>query len=464
MSALSEHIRQWFTAHPELAATTPIVVAVSGGLDSMVLLRVLAEVVPHPKDRLIVAHFNHQLRGRSSQADARLVQDTAKRQGLVFVKGSPQERYNPKNGAVELWARRERHTFLANVCLTHQAAFLATGHQADDQLELLFLRLCRGEAASLGGMTDSAAAPFAPGVRLIRPLLGQTKAALAAAAEQLGVRYREDASNQDDCFRRNWLRHELLPKLTTEFGPATPANLLRCMAILSDESAYIVDQASDWLEHPHPAPFAELPMALQRRIVWLQLRRAQLLPEFDRIEALRRQPGRIVQFDQGVSVQLQANGQLVLPTSTPLPPFQPSAVEIQLTTAVKPIHFGDVAFSWKTGVLRKNAGLVPSVSGIERFDAAAVGGTIGLRFWRPGDRFQPSGYPKPAKLQDLFVSAKIPAAVRRRLVVATRADGEIFWVEGLRIAERFKLRPETRRYLAWQWRRAEPLLATPMGA
>lgn len=464
MSALSEHIRQWFTAHPELTATTPIVVAVSGGLDSMVLLRVLAEVVPHPKDRLIVAHFDHQLRGRSSMADARLVQDTARRQGLVFVKASPKKRYNPTMGAVELWARRERHSFLAEVCRTHQAAFLATGHHADDQLELLFLRLCRGEAASLGGMTDWADAPFAPEVRLIRPLLGQTKTALAAAAKELKVRYREDASNHDERFRRNWLRHELLPKLTAEFGPATPANLLRCMAILSDESTYIVNAASQWLEAPQRAGFADLPTALQRRIIWVQLRRAQLLPGFDRIEALRLQPGRTFQFDQGVSVQLQANGQLVLPTSTPLPSFQPSCVEIQLTTAVQPVHFGDVAFTWKTGVLRKNAAPGPSIPGIERFDAAAVGATIGLRHWRPGDRFQPSGYPKPAKLQDLFVSAKIPAAVRRRLVVATRADGEIFWVEGLRIAERFKLRPETRRYLAWQWRRAEPLLATPMGA
>jgi tRNA(Ile)-lysidine synthase len=89
--------------------------------------------------------------------------------------------------------------------------------------------------------------------------------------------------------------------------------------------------------------------------------------------------------------------------------------------------------------------------GREFFDADKVGDKIILRHWRAGDRFQPIGMASPVKLQDLFVNAKIPAAQRRELVLATTARGEIFWVEGLRISERFKLTPATRRKLRWSW-------------
>jgi tRNA(Ile)-lysidine synthase len=74
-----------------------------------------------------------------------------------------------------------------------------------------------------------------------------------------------------------------------------------------------------------------------------------------------------------------------------------------------------------------------------------------LRHWHAGDRFQPIGLKSAAKLQDLFVNAKIPAARRRELVLAVAANGTIFWVEGLRIGEKFKLRPRTKRRLAWNW-------------
>jgi len=92
-------------------------------------------------------------------------------------------------------------------------------------------------------------------------------------------------------------------------------------------------------------------------------------------------------------------------------------------------------------------------TGAEWFDADKVGSAVVLRHWRPGDRFQPSGMGRSVKLQDLFTNLKIPAERRRRLVVATTPKGEVWWVEGLRIAERFKLSAETRKRLWWRWRR-----------
>jgi tRNA(Ile)-lysidine synthase len=74
-----------------------------------------------------------------------------------------------------------------------------------------------------------------------------------------------------------------------------------------------------------------------------------------------------------------------------------------------------------------------------------------LRHWRAGDRFQPIGMKSPVKLQDLFTNAKIPRERRGKLVLATTADGEIFWAEGLRISENFKIMPQTKRQLVWHW-------------
>jgi tRNA(Ile)-lysidine synthase len=91
----------------------------------------------------------------------------------------------------------------------------------------------------------------------------------------------------------------------------------------------------------------------------------------------------------------------------------------------------------------------------EVFDADKVGSRILMRRWRPGDRFQPIGYPRAAKLQDLFVNQRIPREARHRLAVATTASGEIFWVEGLRMAEAFKLDKRSRRGLKWAWQGAK---------
>lgn len=87
------------------------------------------------------------------------------------------------------------------------------------------------------------------------------------------------------------------------------------------------------------------------------------------------------------------------------------------------------------------------------FDADAVGGNIVLRHWKAGDRLQPIGMKSAVKLQDLFVNQKIPGAHRRQLILAMTERGEVFWVEGLRIGERFKIQETTIRKLVWRWRR-----------
>jgi tRNA(Ile)-lysidine synthase len=111
-----------------------------------------------------------------------------------------------------------------------------------------------------------------------------------------------------------------------------------------------------------------------------------------------------------------------------------------------------MSFAWEIQH-RKGAKLPRKTSGIETFDADAIGSKLVIRHWRPGDRFQPIGLARTAKLQDLFVNQKIPREVRRELMIAASSRGDIFWVEGLRISERFKLTKSTIRRLHWAWQR-----------
>jgi tRNA(Ile)-lysidine synthase len=426
----------------------------------MVLLHILAKTITNPSKTLLVGHFDHRLRGSASDHDRKLVERAAGSLGLTFRAGFPQTSPPQSGVSLEAWARRERLSFLGTCARSIHARHIVTGHTLDDQLELLFLRLFRGEASSLGGMADGDPFPYDPSLSVLRPWLSVPKAQLRSEARRLGIAFREDASNRNPAFRRNWARHQLLPRITREYGPGIGPTLQRVTKILADESAYLELEASRWLNQPadEPAlPFVQLPVALQRRVLLRQFREASVIPTFEAIERLRARFGRGVSLEGGLQASLRPNGRVSFqnPSARPVPP--PHASQLLRLNHSSQVEFAGVRFQWR---IRASNASPRSTPGRERFDADAVGGRIELRFWRPGDRFQPSGFPKPAKLQDLFVSAKIPRAVRHRLVVATAENGEIFWVEGLRIAERFKLRPETVRYLDWRWHRPVAHLAT----
>ncbi|HXG49585.1 MAG TPA: tRNA lysidine(34) synthetase TilS, partial [Methylomirabilota bacterium] len=135
------------------------------------------------------------------------------------------------------------------------------------------------------------------------------------------------------------------------------------------------------------------------------------------------------------------------------PVEEPTRRVLHLARARRRTRFGGVAIQWHLGRTREPRR--PTFQkGVEVFDADCVGPVVELRHWRPGDRFQPIGMARPVKLQDLFVNAKIPRQRRHELIVAATPAGEIWWVEGLRIGEKFKVTPATVRRLHWRWGRS----------
>jgi len=132
--------------------------------------------------------------------------------------------------------------------------------------------------------------------------------------------------------------------------------------------------------------------------------------------------------------------------------FKIGSAAVDLNEKTGEVEFGGARLHWLID-LKRTSGRPQARAGCEYFDADRIGSRIRLRYWRPGDRFQPIGMAQPIKLQDFFTNQKVPRGRRRELIVATTATGEVFWVEGMRISERFKLTGETIRRLQWRWQR-----------
>lgn len=229
MHALVQRVDQFLS---RFDCSAGLVVAVSGGPDSVALLRLLL-ALPVPRD-LVVAHLNHQLRGAHSDADemfvrrlhAALAPAASARFELRYEKINIADRARAESDNLEQVARTARYDWLGRVARESGVPLVATGHTADDQAETVLHRLMRG--AGLRGLRGIAPRrPLAPGAELMRPLLGTTRTELRAYLAEVGQEYCLDRSNFDLRLTRNRIRHELLPFLAAHFNPAIAAVLCR---------------------------------------------------------------------------------------------------------------------------------------------------------------------------------------------------------------------------------------------
>jgi tRNA(Ile)-lysidine synthase len=347
--------------------------------------------------------------------------------------------------SLEMAARKLRHQFLARIARERKIATVALAHHADDQVELFFLRLLRGTGGEgLAGMKWKSPSPADPKRSLVRPMLGYTKAELLDFAVSKKIAFREDTSNSSPDFLRNRIRNELLPMLRKNYQPAVEKTVLRLMDIVGAEAEFVGQIAN-----ADTSDFAHQSVAVQRRILQARLTAVGLSADFDLIESLRATPEKFVSINLGLSVARDAMGRIQWRTEEQNQ-FDDAEITLNLRGGAGRVNFDGTKFEWK--ILLQRTGHLPRKMGLcEFFDADRIGGKIILRHWHAGDRFQPIGMQSPVKLQDLFTNAKIAREQRHDLIIASVAGGEIFWVEGLRISENFKLTPDTKRKLVWRW-------------
>jgi tRNA(Ile)-lysidine synthase len=323
-----------------------------------------------------------------------------------------------------------------------------------------------------------APSPMNGKISLVRPLLDVTKDELHDFAQRNKIHFREDGTNARLNAPRNRIRNELLPLLRRKYQPALAKAVLRLMEIVGAEAEIVSEMARQWLEiscrsrgneaqiksgkrkaesgkleipHVVSYSFTGLPVAVQRRVLQLQLASLGIAPDFDLVEGLRRSADLPVSVSSKFSVLRDATGKVILRSRQPAE-FRSNELAVNLTGRAGDVAFDGMRIRWRLDTGRSFS-LPGGQKAREFFDADKIGNEITLRHWRAGDRFQPIGFESAAKLQDLFTNAKIPRARRHSLIVAETAGGEIFWVEGLRMAEHFKLTPWTRRRFIWRWHR-----------
>lgn len=269
---MREKVLRYIRERVLLRAGDRVAVAVSGGADSVALLRLLLELRPELGIVLAVAHFNHELRGEQSAADEAFVAELANGHGLQLFagRGNARDHASACKLSIEAAGRELRYTWFAQVAQQHGLNAIATAHTLDDQAETVLLKFLRG--AGTRGLAGIYPIVSRDGFGIVRPLLCVCHTEVEAYLSSISQVWREDESNLDHRFLRNRIRHELLPLLEREYNPRL-RHVLGDLAKLSQaEQQYWNDLVARHLMRNSSgelllAGFAELPVALQRRVL-----------------------------------------------------------------------------------------------------------------------------------------------------------------------------------------------------
>lgn len=449
-----------------------VVVGVSGGADSTALLHLLAGLnqTEDWRLRLHAAHLNHQLRGAQSEQDAVWVQAladdlslpcTVDRRDLPTIAGQ-------QSGGIEEVARRERYAFFERVCLQIGSKVVAVGHHADDNAETVLHRILRGTGVrGLAGIPRSRMMTPGSDIRLIRPLLRVTRAALRTYLTDAGIAFREDETNVSNEPMRNRIRNVLLPRIEAEVNPQVREALTR----LGEQAQWLQEFLQETAERTFDSLIVSKTdqalvlnaeaLARKSRIVQTELIRQAYISfglgeqdlSFSHLVAaleLIGEPtsGKQAKLPGGMTVEKRYQ-QLIfsLPSSEAREDLaEEVAVHLPGVTLL-PVRRLEIECSEREVSTSDIPRLRREANRYDEYvDRDAVRPPLVVRGRRPGERFCPLGAPGSKKLADFLADAKVDPKERQRVAILCDQLGPI-WVIGHRIDDRVKLTGLTRRVL-----------------
>ncbi len=450
-----QQIRRYFRQHEMLLGREKVLVAVSGGIDSMALLDVITRLAPALRLELAVAHFDHGLREQESQDDAMFVVEQAKLRGLKSYvgRGDVKKLAALQSLSIEEMARKARYQFLMRVARKHGYDVVLTAHNANDNAETLLMNLMRGSGVS-GLAAIPPVRPLVDNVIVARPLLGTERREIEAYAAEVELKWREDSSNTSTKYTRNRVRMELLP-LLMQYNPAIVTTLNSTAEIMRGLEQYLghsvelavskvvlgktpesVDFDINHLKHYLPA--------IQNEIVQRMISKTFDIPPVSH-GALERTLG-LMWKETGSKAELGGGLNAVRDRDTLTvrcepPPVLPMERAFQMGTTVQ-TELGVLS----SDLMERGNVRFTRNSNIEYVDAERLPQTLTLRTWREGDRFRPLGMTGEKKISDFLIDSKVPLDKKRDVLVV--ADGDtVIWVCGMRLDDRYKVGPETRSVL-----------------
>jgi tRNA(Ile)-lysidine synthase len=454
---LERTVERFVERHGLLEAGDRILVAVSGGPDSVALLLCLNTLRDKWSWDLLVGHVDHGIRGEESAEDAIFVKTLAENLGipsLIHPIRIQKAEVRQSRKSLQEFARERRYLALKDMALEVRAAKIALGHQADDQAETVLMWMMRGSGT--GGLSGM---PPRRGRTLVRPLLDQTRSDILDYLAVKGAAFRTDSTNAHPIYLRNRVRGEIIPFLE-QYSPGIVKVLSRQAHILREDHAYLEGMAQEVVQRHgllaesgqfsiSRAALLALPLSIRRRVIRLGLQRFwgnSHWPRFDVVEHLLGQiesghSGWVFDW-QGVSVKQEYDQVVILSRQSMSGVLQGESVPEMILTIP-----GEVTWPWTGQRVRLEStgnGELGNASLKEfRFDRDTFTLPLILRSWQPGDRFCPGGFGgKRKKLQDYFSDIKLPRAQRHRIPLLVAPEG-ILCVGGVRSDERFQVSAST---------------------
>ena len=456
-----------------------LLVAVSGGPDSVALVHILLALAPKFSFQIAMAHLNHCLRGDESERDETFVVSLAEQLELpLHVERQDVRRYQKsRHLSLEAAARQVRYGFYHTVAAKFGYEKIALGHHSDDNAELILMYLLRGS-----GPLGLSGIPPVRDHKIVRPLIDIRRTEIMDYIAVKGLDYVEDSSNRDSQYLRNKVRNRLIPELKTEYNPKLVVSLNRLASIIDAEERWIESLIQPIFEKVivyekrdrigfDISKLNQQTIAVRRRLirkailkvkgnlrrmafthVEAALKLAQKGPDLGVLDLpdqirISRQNDVLIMSREEQNLRHFTNG----PLSSLTPDYEYRLAkpgEISIKEAALKIRFSEIPPEHTTDWHPSEHG-----SGSAYFDMEKVHFPLVIRNFRPGDRFSPLGITGRQKLKKFFIDHKVSRTERSKCPILLSRD-EIIWVVGHRVDNAVKIGPQTRRVL-----KAELLLA-----
>lgn len=440
-----------------------VVVAVSGGPDSVALLHVLFALAEDFSWKLVIAHVNHQFRGEESDAEASFVAQLAENLGLPYEIGVIDVpafiEETSLNGQAA--AREKRYEFLHQVADKHKAERIAFAHHADDQAETVIMRILRGTGPSgLVGMPERRREKK---VELIRPFLRIYKTDIVNYCAQHGITYCKDSSNELRKYFRNQIRLDVMPMLK-QYNEQLPESLNRLTDMMHAEDDYLAGETERILRRITTfqsegcrltrSDFTGVHVALQRRLIKLILNCLCLgmdRMDFNRIESIRelmtqdQVSNQVFQVDDALYIVREYEA-IQFQTFAPTP--KPYAYELGADTDELNLPEAEAKLlcTRMPASSMRTAADIPIATDLF-LDLDQLQWPLTMRSRRSGDRLEPHGLNGSKKVKDMFIDAKMPLSRRDVIPLLVDASGQILWIAGFRRSKHALVGPDTERVL-----------------
>lgn len=423
----------YIAEHRLFEATDRVLLAISGGIDSMVMWKLFEE----SRYNFAIAHCNFQLRGDDSEADEQLIRQVAEDTGAkLFVSRFETREHAALTGkSIEMAARDLRYNWFEEIRKEHGFNRIATAHHQDDLLETFFINLVR--KTGIKGLTGFR--PKSGG--LIRPMLFTCRLEIEQWAKQHSIRYRTDLTNNELIFQRNFIRHQIIPSME-QLNPAFRRNLSETMSNLREtEDLYfhevnrqirkIALQGTEETEISLPGL---LRLSFPRQVLFEWMNRFGFNPAtIDSVfQSLNKEPGRLF-FSKTHRLVIDRNKLIV--TGIPESTTEIFYIEREDIEINHPLHL-------KLGRFNADEYVIPEDPAIASLDDALLEYPLMIRKWHQGVYFQPLGMKGFKKISDFFIDQKLSIPEKENTWIIYSAD-KVVWIAGHRIDNRYRITGKT---------------------